>query len=193
MGRISKARPISAVAVVLLALVAAVAGSAIAAPDANTAANQTRKALKTARKAKRKATKASRKAKAAQGTANAAQAAAKSVSSKLACPHGTAFLDGVCIETSPRAPTDWQTAANKCLEADRRLPSIAELVSAALKGIFSTGETFGQEFTNSLDKDDPFTYARTVVGGAQQVGEENYVDWVYTYPYRCVAPAGGSA
>jgi hypothetical protein len=59
----------------------------------------------------------------AASTAGAARAAKTS-----ACPRGTRANEGSCIETKLRPdPLSWRDANRFCLDAHRRLPSLAEL------------------------------------------------------------------
>ena len=196
MSRIKRGRPSPAILVAVMALVAALAGTALAGsgPSANMAGNLD-KALTTAKKAKKKAKKADKNAKAAQGSADAAQGSADaaqgsadaaqgsadSANSKLACPGGTSLVDGSCIETSARTAATFGVAEAACLAAGRRLPSIAELVSATNSGIVSGPA----EFTN-LDYDDStVSEVVVVIGGTVGLSTPAIVTL-----YRCVAPAG---
>ena len=79
MSRIKRGRPSPAILVAVMALVAALAGTALAGsgPSATTAASL-KKVEKTANKAKKKAKKANKAAKAAQGDADSAQGTANS-------------------------------------------------------------------------------------------------------------------
>ena len=82
MSRTKRGRPSSAILVAVMALVAALAGTALAGsgPSATTAASL-KKVEKTANKAKKKAKKANKKAKAAQSSADSAQSSADSAQS----------------------------------------------------------------------------------------------------------------
>ena len=82
MSRIKRGRPSPAILVAVIALVAALAGTALAGsgPSATTAVNL-KKVEKTANKAKKKAKKANKAAKAAQSDADSAQSSANSAQS----------------------------------------------------------------------------------------------------------------
>jgi hypothetical protein len=45
----------------------------------------------------------------------------------FACPGGTLFHEGVCIETTRRGPDITNSAERDCLDEGRRLPTVAEL------------------------------------------------------------------
>ena len=181
MSRIKRGRPSPAILVAVIALVAALAGTALAGsgPSATTAASL-KKVEKTADKAKKKAKKANKKAKAAQGDADAAQSSADAAQTsadaaqssagaaqgtadangtKLACPPGTVYVLGGCLETAIRAGLGWLAADATCVGEGKRLPSIAERQQVAVNGKIPAA---GTEWTNSFDGDGN---ASTVVPG----------------------------
>jgi hypothetical protein len=53
--------------------------------------------------------------------------------SKVRCPPGTEPAAGVCFETTARAPDDIKAALRTCAEANRRLPSEAELIAYGIQ------------------------------------------------------------
>ena len=182
MSRIKGKR--ATIVIAVLALVAALAGAAVADPGATSSASAkktAKKALKKAEKAKKKANAAQASADAAQGSADAAQGSADGANSKLACPGGTSAVDGSCIETSARTAATFGVAETTCLGAGRRLPSIAELVSAFNKGIVGGPA----EFTNLKYDDAGASEVLVVIGGAV-----NFSTPAIVTSYRCVAPAG---
>ncbi len=91
MSRIKRGRPSPAILVAVMALVAALAGTALAGsgPSATSAASL-KKVEKTANKAKKKAKKANKAAKAAQGSADAAQGSADAAQGSADAAQGAA-------------------------------------------------------------------------------------------------------
>ena len=159
MSRIKRGRPSPAILVAVIALVAALAGTALAGsgPSATTAASL-KKVEKTANKAKKKAKKANNKAKAAQSAADAAQSSADAAQgtadangTKLACPAGTVYVLGGCLETALRPALEYLTgggAQAACFAEDKRLPSIAERQQVAVNGKIPATVP---EWTNAVD------------------------------------------
>jgi hypothetical protein len=61
------------------------------------------------------------------------------------CPSGTLFHEGTCIETAKRGPAAFPNAESVCLQAERRLPTVAELQTFRLRQDLS-----GAEFTSHV-------------------------------------------
>src|SRR5215212_4569723 len=61
------------------------------------------------------------------------------------CPSGTLFHEGACIETINRDPAGFPNAEATCLQAGRRLPTVAELQTFRLRQDLS-----GAEFTSHV-------------------------------------------
>lgn len=61
------------------------------------------------------------------------------------CPSGTLFHEGACIETINRDPAGFPNAEATCLQAGRRLPTVAELQTFRLRQDLS-----GAEFTSHI-------------------------------------------
>ena len=141
----SSRRPSPAMAVALLALFVALGGSAVAAVElaSNSVGNkQIRAGSVTTTKLRNGAVTG---AKVANGTLSAADiagpvAAAGSASTAgsantVNCPGGTLPRIGLCVESTLRAPLAFSDAVKACGDANRRLPTVGELVTLAAAGV----------------------------------------------------------
>lgn len=119
----------------LVALIVALAGTAVAGPLATDSAltkkekNQTRKIAraeiaKAAPKLSVRSAQTATNAQNAQTAVNAGQVDGHDA----VCPAGTFLQSGVCFETVATANSPW-SGGNACADAGGRLPSIAELIS----------------------------------------------------------------
>ena len=190
MARTKRARP--TLVVVVLALIAAVAGTALAGPTANTSKSAkalAEKALNKADKAKKKANKAKKKAKgaeadaeAAQGAADAAQGTADTALAQatLVCPAATTDVNGLCFEAAPRAAKTWGQAIGACSASGGFLPSNSQLTTAGF-ALGNVGPTLPTaEWTDELIDDGSF---KGRVVGFPTAG----FDFLSTpHPFRCV-------
>jgi hypothetical protein len=141
-------RPSPAIVVAALALVAAVAGTAIAGTDATTSAINKKKVKKIATKQANKAIdgvlpigseniadRAVSNAKIGAGAVNRPQIANGAVNgAKLACPAGMQRTSDLCFEQNLRAAKTWTNANADCADQRLRLPSVSEgfLIGRAL-------------------------------------------------------------
>jgi hypothetical protein len=73
------------------------------------------------------------------------------------CPDGTLFHEGACIETTKRSPAAFSNAESVCLQAERRLPTVAELQTFRHRGgqDFSTAEYTSQAWTEATGSTRP--------------------------------------
>jgi hypothetical protein len=108
---------------------------------------------------------------------------------RLKCPGGTLAKAGVCIETSPRSPEGFASAAERCSQSGRGLPTFAQLDPFAR----SSGPLPQPEWTGSVyrNTDQPgSTLAEqleaVLLGG---VGDVSYglVNSPAQHAFRCVA------
>jgi hypothetical protein len=58
---------------------------------------------------------------------------------RLKCPGGTRFVEGGCVERDDRGTANFNTAEGACLDAGRRLPSVAEGVAMSYEPGFELG------------------------------------------------------
>jgi hypothetical protein len=67
------------------------------------------------------------------------------------CPSGTLFHEGACVETAKRGTAAFPNAEAVCLQAGRRLPTVAELQTFRLRGgqDFDTAEYTSQAWTDA--------------------------------------------
>lgn len=102
------------------------------------------------------------------------------------CPAGTLLHEGVCIETTKRAAVQAFTLAQtNCLNAGRRLPTLAELQTFRNRQGQDMSDTL--EYTN-LIYTVPGSPARIIV--VSNAGEPNTIissDEIGGVDYRCVA------
>jgi hypothetical protein len=68
---------------------------------------------------------------------------ARGPAGSFTCPSGTLLHEGVCIETTKRSIRDFETAQLECLDAGRRLPTLAELQTFRLRS--------GQDMNTSFE------------------------------------------
>lgn len=180
MGRIRASRPSPAIIVAVLALVAALAGTAVAGPDATTSALSKKKVKKIATK---QADKQIDERAPGLSVANSETLDGLDSTAFLrpSCPEGTLFHEGACVEQAARAARDFDAATAVCLNAQRRLPTVDELQTFRLRIPLS-----GEEWTSmEWDRDTPPPRALSVLpdgttdGNSQGPGTTN--------PFRCVA------
>ena len=99
----------------------------------------------------------------------------------FACPHGTLFHEGVCIETAQRGSATFYTAEDNCLDEGRRLPTVAELQTFRNR----SGHDMTDELTSQLDYNGTNWQAygiRASDGGRFSAALQAIVE------YRCVVP-----
>jgi hypothetical protein len=104
------------------------------------------------------------------------------------CPSGTLFHDGACIETAKRATAAFPNAEGTCLNAGRRLPTVAELQTFRLR----QGHDFDtQEYTSHIWSDtNGTTQNHMVVLVAPTTGTQravSYTEASTSAAFRCVA------
>lgn len=125
-------RPAPGTVLGLIALIVALAGTAIAGPSATTSVldkkekKQTRKIARAeiAKAAPNLSVRSAQTATNAQTAVNAGQVDGHDA----VCPAATFLQSGVCFETVAIANSPW-SGGNACADAGGRLPSIAELIS----------------------------------------------------------------
>jgi len=85
------------------------------------------------------------------------------------CPSGTLFHEGACIETAKRGPAAFPNAESVCLQAERRLPTVAELQTFRLRGgqDFGTAEYTSQAWTDATGSTRPDMVMLVNPSGAQ--------------------------
>jgi hypothetical protein len=85
------------------------------------------------------------------------------------CPSGTLFHEGACIETAKRGPAAFPNAESVCLQAERRLPTVAELQTFRLRGgqDFGTAEYTSQAWTDATGSTRPDMAMLVNPSGAQ--------------------------
>src|ERR671921_1068653 len=85
------------------------------------------------------------------------------------CPSGTLFHEGACIETAKRGPAAFPNAESVCLQAGRRLPTVAELQTLRLRGgqDFSAAEYTSQAWTDATGASRPDMVMLVNPSGAQ--------------------------
>ena len=96
------------------------------------------------------------------------------------CPSGTLFHEGACIETISRGPAAFPNAEGSCLQAGRRLPTVAELQTFRLRQDLS-----GAEFTSHLWFDANGSSQTQKVMLVDQDGRQSVASGSATF--RCVA------
>jgi len=97
------------------------------------------------------------------------------------CPGGALFHEGVCIETLKRGPAAFPNAEAVCLQAGRRLPTVAELQTFRLRA----GQDFDSaEFTSHLWIDANGSTQRVML--ADQNGRQSAASG--SAAFRCVSP-----
>ena len=141
----SSRRPSPAMAVALLALFVALGGSAVAAVELarnSVGSEQIRAGSVTTTKLRNGAVTG---AKVANGSlsgaditgpvASAGSASTASSANTVNCPGGTLPSIGLCVESTLRAPLAFTDAVKACSGANRRLPTVGELVALAAAGV----------------------------------------------------------
>src|SRR5215218_9200609 len=85
------------------------------------------------------------------------------------CPDGTLLHEGACIETAKRCPAAFPNAESVCLQAERRLPTVAELQTFRLRGgqDFGTAEYTSQAWTDATGSTRPDMVMLVNPSGAQ--------------------------
>lgn len=96
------------------------------------------------------------------------------------CPAGTLFHEAACVETAIRAAANFDAATATCVNADRRLPSVAELQTFRLRVPISPPDG---EWT-SLEWEDGATLRALLVGSNGLTDGSNRD---VSNPFRCVA------
>jgi hypothetical protein len=101
------------------------------------------------------------------------------------CPSGTLFHEGACIETTKRSTAAFPNAEGTCLQAGRRLPTVAELQTFRLREgqDFSTAEYSSQAWTDTAGSTRPNVVMLVNPSGAQTPS----TSFVGTPAFRCVA------
>jgi hypothetical protein len=98
----------------------------------------------------------------------------------FSCPSGMLLHEGVCIETTKRSATSWDTADSNCLNSRRRLPTVAELQT--FRGRVGQDLASG-EWTSARGITNGVLYAETVDSNGASTLSQNGSQ----IPYRCVA------
>jgi hypothetical protein len=120
----------------------------------------------------------------ADSAANADELDGKdSESFRLACPAGTTPLLGICFETTLRAAGTFSQAARACGEAQRRLPTFAELEGARQNGLATGSGGTDYELSGSIARDGADLVIAIDGSGNRFPGD--YL--TYSKPFRCVA------
>jgi hypothetical protein len=100
------------------------------------------------------------------------------------CPSGTLFHEGACIETAKRGPAAFPNAESVCLQAGRRLPTVAELQTLRLRGgqDFSAAEYTSQAWTDATGATRP-----DMVMLVNPSGTQTATSIFASAAFRCVA------
>jgi hypothetical protein len=100
------------------------------------------------------------------------------------CPSGTLFHEGACIETAKRGPAAFPNAESVCLQAGRRLPTVAELQTFRLRGgqDFSAAEYTSQAWTDATGATRP-----DMVMLVNPSGTQTATSVFASAAFRCVA------
>ena len=101
------------------------------------------------------------------------------------CPSGTLFHEGACIETSKQGPIGFPNAEALCLQAGRRLPTVAELQTFRLR---EGQDLSGAEFTSHVWFDANGSSQTQKVMLVDQDGRQSVASG--SAAFRCVAPPG---
>lgn len=96
------------------------------------------------------------------------------------CPAGTRFHEAACVETAIRAAANFDAATAACVNANRRLPSVAELQTFRLRVPISPpdGEWTSLEWENGATR-------RALLVGSNGLTDGS--DQSVSNPFRCVA------
>ena len=109
---------------------------------------------------------------------------------RLKCSGATRFVEGACIERTSRGPATFANAEGACLDAGRRLPSVAEgVVMTYEQGLTITapGEWTLDRYQYVVPPSTTVQVATIV--DADPAGRIAGQTVGSTMPYRCVAPA----
>lgn len=178
---LKRRRPAPGTVLGLIALIVALAGTAVAGPLATTSVLN-KKDKKQIRKIAR-----AEIAKAAPGltVGNAANATnAGTVDGRDAtCPAATFLRSGVCFDNAARPDIGYTTAVQDCADTGGRLPSISELQS--IRTQVDLGPAGDGHWADVMYDDDGTASAMTVYGAAGAI-ETQAVSGMR--PYRCAYP-----
>jgi hypothetical protein len=152
MDRIKQARPSPAIVIAVLALVAALAGTAVGGPNATTAAKKLNK------KEKKQVKKIFNKQFDNQLPLTGEEIDESTLTGLDRCPNNASSRSGDVCFGSLQSATDWDAAARACAAQDLRLPSIAEallLFSNAAVGTTWTDEVVSTTARARVNKNEP--------------------------------------
>ena len=100
------------------------------------------------------------------------------------CPSGTLFHEGACVETAKRGPAAFPNAESVCLQAGRRLPTVAELQTFRLR----EGQDFdAAEYTSQAWTDANGSTRPNVVMLVNPSGTQTPTSVLAGAAFRCVA------
>ena len=99
----------------------------------------------------------------------------------FACPSGTLFHEGACIEAASRTPAAYEAANQTCFDAGRRLPTVAELTTLRNR---PAQNLQGFEISSQVDLDDAAYFVRIVYPAN---GSFAFTPYAAIWKYRCVA------
>lgn len=100
---------------------------------------------------------------------------------RLKCPGGTVLVEGACLEREARGTNEWPVAVSTCVDAGRRLPSPAELISGRNEPRVGALHE-DSEWTDDLAGSSP-TRVTVIAETGGYASSEDGVD----RGYRCVA------
>jgi len=108
---------------------------------------------------------------------------------RLKCRGGTRFVEGACVERTSRGPDTFSNAEDACLDAGRRLPSVADGVAMS----YEQGLTIAAPGEWTLDRYQYVVPPATTVQvativDADPAGRIASQTIGSSMPYRCVAP-----
>ena len=149
MKRIKQRRPSPAIVVAVLALVAALAGTAVAGPDATISAKKV---------TKKKVKKISNKQIDKRLPWTGDEIDESTLTGLARCPNNASSRSGDVCFGSLQSATDWDAAARACAAQDLRLPSIAEallLFSDAAVGTTWTDEVVSTTARARVNRNEP--------------------------------------
>ena len=100
------------------------------------------------------------------------------------CPSGTLFHEGACVETAKRGPAAFPNAESVCLQAGRRLPTVAELQTFRLR----EGQDFdAAEYTSQAWTDANGSTRSNMVMLVNPSGTQSPTSVLAGTAFRCVA------
>jgi hypothetical protein len=188
LSRFRASRPSPAILVAVVALVAAVAGTAIADPVASTSAINKKKVKKIATKQINKLAPSLSVAEAeTANTANNANTLDGLESGAFYqgnCPTGNRFVAGWCIESANLAAATASTASDDCIDEGKSLPSIELLLE--LRSFLGITLDASGEWTNERSRDAANVPTQTTV---QDDGNLSIEPITGTNAYRCMSIA----